>query len=177
MRIALQKEFGCRAPPRTAATGRQTKSKLASEFGEADFAFYYHIKTSPTASVLGHMTSSLALCVQNRLKQYSHKLKQCNFYFPSSSHDAVSMLKKTSKFPPFEFWRSVHGKKQFWRAVQLQVTLHRVSLWYARRLELPSISVLTFLQFLIDAQNKTSKFPPLERLLPTRKQCTLIFIS
>jgi len=50
MRIALQKEFGCRAPPRTAATGRQTKSKLASEFGEADFAFYYHIKTSPTAS-------------------------------------------------------------------------------------------------------------------------------
>jgi len=44
MRIALQKEFGCRAPPRTAATGRQTKSKLASEFGEADFAFYYHIK-------------------------------------------------------------------------------------------------------------------------------------
>jgi hypothetical protein len=50
MPIALQKECECRAPPRTAATGRQTKSKLASEFGEADFAFYYHIKTSPTAS-------------------------------------------------------------------------------------------------------------------------------
>jgi hypothetical protein len=44
MRIALQKECGCRTPPRTAATGRQTKNKLASGFGEADFAFCYHIK-------------------------------------------------------------------------------------------------------------------------------------
>ena len=61
MPIALQKECECRAPPRTAATGRQTKSKLASEFGEADFAFYYHIKTSPTAS--GKGLRRLAQCV------------------------------------------------------------------------------------------------------------------
>lgn len=44
MRIALQKECGCRAPPRSAATGRQTKNNLASGFGEADFCFCYHIK-------------------------------------------------------------------------------------------------------------------------------------
>ena len=61
MPIALQKECECRAPPRTAATGRQTKSKLASEFGEADFAFCYHIKTSPTAS--GKGLRRLAQCV------------------------------------------------------------------------------------------------------------------
>jgi hypothetical protein len=58
MRIALQKEFGCRAPPRTAATGRQTKSKLASEFGEADFAFYYHIKIHINIIIFGRSTSS-----------------------------------------------------------------------------------------------------------------------
>jgi hypothetical protein len=53
MPIALQKECECRAPPRTAATGRQTKSKLASEFGEADFAFYYHIKMNSGGTVRG----------------------------------------------------------------------------------------------------------------------------
>ena len=31
-------------PPRTASTGRQRKNNLASGFGEADFAFCYHIK-------------------------------------------------------------------------------------------------------------------------------------
>jgi hypothetical protein len=36
-----------RPPLRTAPTGRQTKNNLASWFGEADFAFYYHIKILP----------------------------------------------------------------------------------------------------------------------------------
>jgi hypothetical protein len=35
-------------PPRTASTGRQRKNNLASGFGEADFAFCYHIKIRPT---------------------------------------------------------------------------------------------------------------------------------
>ena len=62
VRIALQKECGCRAPPRTASTGRRRKNNLASGFGKADFAFCYHIKTSPTAS--GEGLRPLALRVR-----------------------------------------------------------------------------------------------------------------